>query len=108
MRSKVKAAKKAGKRAGKAKEKRKDKRKISAEERQMRALKAKMGHYKKGSKEHKAALRKMAAKVRAAKRAGKKAGKAKEKRKDGRKLSKEEHAMRRLKAKMSHYKKGSK
>merc|ERR1739847_200327 len=107
MRSKVRKAKRAGARKEKGKEKRLA-HKVTAEERQMNALKAKMSHYKKGSKEHKAALRKMAAlkkknaaKIRAAKRAGKRAGIRKEKRivkKEARKLSKEEHAMRALKA----------
>merc|ERR1719163_1005788 len=82
-------------------------RKISAEERQMHALKAKMGKYKKGSKEHTAALRKMAALKRrmAAKvRHAKAHGMAKEKRMMNGKLHRDDKKVASLRARMARMK----
>merc|ERR1711966_603878 len=111
MASKVRNAKKAGLKKGIKREKRK----LSAEEIQMRALKRRMKKYKKGSKEHNAALRqmealkrKMARKIRAAKRAGVRKGIRKGVKQEDKLLVKEKAQMRALKARMSKYKKGSK
>merc|ERR1740117_1393754 len=102
--------------------------KLRADHRRIHALKAKMGKYKKGSKQHNAALRamkklkrKMASKVRAAKRKGmakmkskmrgklnraKKKGMSKEKHTMNAKLRADHRRIHALKAKMGKYKKG--